>query len=167
MPRAVSARCTPLLARARRPLLPLVPLLLALAAPAAAAPPGAIPAFCETGIGVGGEAVLTCRRADTRAQFTNVPGGLFLHVTDIHVTRNNIATTGSFAVLIGRDDTSDFPTYPSLDITGGPIGVNAISFTTPYIVLAQGESLAIANFESSDFPIDVYVSGYLASSVAP
>jgi len=142
--------------------------LLLVASPSAlAAPPGAVPVSCYTGVGAGFESNLFCLRADTRASFTEVPEGLFLHVTDIHITRNSSASEGSFAALIGRDDLDDFPTSPRLDITGYPIGVYAINFTTPYIVLHGGEILAVANFESSDFPIDVYVGGYLAAVVAP
>ena len=126
---------------------------------------GEIPVFCTTGAGVGFEQVLTCRRAETRASFSSVPDGMFLHVTDVSITRNNVATTGSFAALIGRDDAGAFPTYPNLDLTGRPIGVHALHFRAPHIVLRAGESLAIANFAESDFSVDVYVSGFLAPSV--
>jgi hypothetical protein len=135
--------------------------------PAAAAPPGAIPVFCARGAGVDWEQTFTCRRADTRASFSSVPAGLHFHVTDIHVTPNNAALTGSFGALIGRDDADDFPTYPSIDITGSADRVNALHFTTSYIILHEGESLAVANFSMSDFPIDVYVAGYLATKVSP
>ena len=142
-------------------------LLMVSTEPATAAPPGAVPFFCSRSVGVGFEQPVSCRRADTRASFTSVPEGLFFHVTDIHITRNNAATTGYFAALIGRDDVSDFPTYPRIDFTGEAIGVNALHFTTPYIILRAGETLSVANFASSELSIDVYISGYLATTVAP
>lgn len=142
-------------------------LITSVVPPAAAAPPGAIPVFCVRGAGVNFEQIFTCRRADTRASFSSVPAGLHFHVTDIHVTPNNAALTGSFGALIGRDDADEFPTYPSLDITGSADRVNALHFTTPYIILNEDESLAVANFSISDFPIDVYVAGYLATTVSP
>jgi hypothetical protein len=45
--------------------------------------------------------------------------------------------------------------------------VNALHFTTPYIILHEGESLAVANLSYSHYAIDVYVAGYLATVVAP
>jgi len=142
-------------------------ILAGVVAPAAAAPPGAIPVFCAGGAGVTFEQVFNCRRADTRATFSAVPAGLHFHVTDIHVVPNWAVLTGSFAALVGRDDGDEFPTYPSIDITGSADRVNALHFSTPYIVLHEGESLAVANFSISDYAIDVYVAGYLATTVSP
>lgn len=144
-----------------------VALLGAFAAPAAAAPPGAIPVFCALGAGIDFEQVFTCRRADTRASFTSIPAGLYFHVTDIHITPNNASLTGTFAALIGRDDADEFPTFPSVDFFGSADRVNALHFTTPYIILHEGESLSVANSSISSFPIDVYVAGYLAAQVSP
>jgi hypothetical protein len=138
------------------------------AAPTAtAAPPGAIPVFCARGVAVDVEQIFTCRRADTRGTFMSVPAGMHFHVTDIHTVPNYAVLTGSFAALIGRDDADEFPTFPSLDITGTADRVNALHFTTPYIILHEGESLAVANFSHSDYAIDVYVAGYLATQVSP
>lgn len=132
-----------------------------------AAPSDAIPVFCYQGCGVGFEQIISCRRADTRVSFTTVPAGLYLHVTDLHVVPNNSALTGPFAVLVGRDDATAFPDIPDVKIFGSADRVNALHFSTPRIILREDESLAVANLSISSFPIDVYVSGYLSSRVAP
>lgn len=128
-------------------------------------PANAQPVYCQTAVGVGFEGQFTCRRGDTDEQVTPVPAGHYLIVTDIHVTRNNVSTSGVFSVLIGVDDNDSFPRSPRLDITGTPIGVYQLNFTAPHIILEGGESLSIHNFASSDFPIDAYVSGFLVDDV--
>jgi hypothetical protein len=128
-------------------------------------PANALPVYCETSVGIGFENQFSCRRADTDETVLPVPAGQYLIITDIHITRNNVSTTGIFAVIIGVDDGDEFPTRPRLDITGTPIGVHQMSFTAPYIVLEEGESLAIHNSSESDFPIDAYVSGFLVDDV--
>jgi hypothetical protein len=130
-----------------------------------AAPPGAIPFYCYEGVGIGFEAVISCRRADTRALFSTVPAGMVLHVTDIVMDPNNASTTGTLSALIGRDDTTAFPDDPSVGLLGFP--TQSLHFTTPHIVLRAGESLSIAAFAASTAPIDVRVSGYLAATASP
>lgn len=153
-----AARCA---GRARAGLLSLA--LVATAGAGAAR--AEMPVFCSTGVGTGGESVLSCRRADGRASFSTVPEGYHLHVTDLVATRNNAATSGTFAVLIGRDDGDDFPGNPNVDLTGSALEVSHLRTKTPRIVLEEGESLAAANFPSSDFPVDVRASGFLARAV--
>jgi hypothetical protein len=128
-------------------------------------PANAQPVYCETAVGIGFEGQFSCRRGDTDEQVLPVPAGHYLIVTDIHVTRNNVSTSGVFSVLIGVDDDDSFPRAPRLDITGTPIGVYQLNFTAPYIILEGGETLSIHNFASSDFPIDAYVSGFLVDDV--
>jgi len=128
-------------------------------------PANALPVYCETAAGIGFESQFTCSRSDTDAGVLPVPAGQYLIVTDIHITRNNTATTGIFAVIIGVDDPGPFPSSPRLDITGTPIGVHQMNFTAPHIVLEEGETLAVYNFPSSNFPIDAYVSGFLVDDV--
>jgi hypothetical protein len=138
-------------------------LLGAVDARAGAAPPAdAVPFLCVSGVGVAFEATLTCRRADSGVIITPVPTGLYLHVTDIVVNPNNIATSGVFTGSIGRDDASDYPNTPSLDLIGAP--TQQLHFTTPYLVLRGGEQLAVRNDASSLFPIDVRVSGFLSGT---
>lgn len=138
-------------------------LALALGAPSAAAQ--VIPVFCARGAGIGFEQPFTCRRADTRASFTSVPAGMHLHVMHVHATPNNASTSGSFATLVGRDDADEFPTYPSFDMRGSAAVVNALRFRTPYVILREGETLSVANFDQSAFPVDTYVSGFLSRVV--
>jgi len=142
--------------------------LLALGSCAGIAPRAAaqvVPVFCARGAGVGFEQPFSCRRADTRASFTSVPAGMHLHVMQLHATPNNASTAGSFAMLVGRDDADEFPTFPSLDVTGNASTVNALQFRTPYVILREGETLSVANFEISEFPVDTYVSGFLSPIV--
>lgn len=124
-----------------------------------------VPVFCSEGAGVGREKGFVCRRADTRATITTVPAGMFFHVTDLHALPNNSATEGSFAASVGRDDASAFPAAPNIDLTGRAENVNPLRFRTPHIVLREGESLALANFATSAFPVDAYVAGYLSPRV--
>lgn len=139
--------------------------LLALAwlAPRAAAE--TVPVFCARSAGVGFEQPFSCRRADTRASFTSVPAGMHLHVVQLHATPNNASTSGVFATLVGRDDADAFPTFPSLDVRGDAETVNALRFRTPYVILHEGETLSVANFDISEFPVDTYVSGFLSPVV--
>jgi hypothetical protein len=142
--------------------------LLCVAACAALAPRAAaqtVPVFCARGAGIGFEQPFSCRRADTRTSFTSVPAGMHLHVMHLHATPNNASTSGAFAMLVGRDDGDEFPTFPSLDMNGGATTVNALRFRTPYVILNEGETLSVANFEHSDFPVDTYVSGFLSPVV--
>ena len=138
-------------------------LALGIDARAGVTPPGdAAPFLCVSGVGVGVEVALVCRRADDGVIITPVPAGLYLYVTDIVVNPNNVATSGVFTASIGRDDASEFPNTPSLDLIGSP--TQQLHFTTPYLVLRGGEQLATRNDADSPFPIDVRVSGYLAGT---
>lgn len=139
--------------------------LCALCAGASAAPPGAIPFHCVDGAGAGFESIVTCRRSDSRASFTTIPAGMFLHITDIVVNPNNAATVGTFKALLGRDDADAFATSPSVDLIGSPTQV--LHFSTPYLVFREGETMSLHNYASSDFPIDLRLSGYLAPTASP
>lgn len=143
-------------------LLPAVLLLASAPGPAARA---AVPVLCSDGVAAGASAVLSCRRQDTGASFTAVPTGEFLHVTDVVFTRNNLATSGEFYVTLGRESGSTLPAAPSFNTSGTPLRTQSLRFRTPVVVLGAGEELAVRNDASSDFPIDVYTSGYLAPRV--
>ena len=56
---------------------------------------------------------------------------------------------------------------PYFQVSGEASRVNALHFTTPYIVLEAGESLGVVTNSNSDFPVNVQISGYLAGVVAP
>lgn len=136
------------------------------AAVAAEPPEDSIPFNCVDAAGVGFESEIICRDARTGAAVTPVPAGLYLFVTDVVVVPNNAATTGIFKALVGRSDATAFPGTPSIDLIGSPS--QTLHFTTPYLVLREGETLSVANFASSAFPIDIRISGYLAETlIAP
>lgn len=144
----------------RRPAAVLVACLVH--APAPAAPPAdAVPFFCSATAEIGTEAVLECRRSDTRELISPVPSGMFLFVTDVFTSPASAAVGGVFTASFGRDrEGNDFPGQPSLDLIGFPVQV--LNFTTPHVVLWQNEILSVANFAESDFDIEVRASGYLA-----
>ena len=144
-------------------------LLLGAVLPAgsAAAPPGAVPVFCDVRASKGVEEVLSCRRPDTGASFTAVPSGQYLHVTDLLANRNTLADTGDFYLTLGRDDGGSYPAEPKIDLSGIPTETKTLHFRTPVIVLGEGESLVAYTDSSSDFPLNLYVTGYLATSVSP
>jgi hypothetical protein len=130
-----------------------------------AAPADAIPVYCFNSVGVSGESILACRRADTRASVTPVPPGYYLHITDIVVNPNNIATAGTFTASLGLDNAGAFPSTPLVDLIGSP--AQQLHFTNPYLVFESGEQISVANNSSSAFPIDVRLAGYLSTIVAP
>jgi hypothetical protein len=133
---------------------------------ALAAPPGAIPVYCAGTALEGEERLLTCRRADTRAVVTPVPADMFLHITDILVNPNNVATSGVYSLVVGRDDAGEYPGLPYVDLLGEAAG--SYHFSTPYLVFRNGEDIASRAVPSSQLlAIDVRASGYLASQVSP
>lgn len=133
---------------------------------ALAAPPGSIPVYCTGTPTQTTEVVLFCYRADTRVIVMPVPEGMVFHVTDIVVNPNNIATSGIYSVLIGRDDADEFPGRPNLELLGEAAG--ALHLTTAYIVLKSGESLAAIVQENSVLSaMDIRVAGYLATQASP
>lgn len=136
---------------------------MALSTGAAAAPPGAVPVLCDGAVAAGSNQVLSCRRQDTGAGFTAVPTGTFLHVTDVLITRDTLATTGEFYATLGRESGATLPDAPSFNASGTPLEPTRLHFTTPVIVLEAGDELGVRNDASSDFSIDLFVSGYLAS----
>lgn len=143
--------------------------LVAPAPSAVAAPKGATPVFCTVTANYNETVQVTlCRRATERVSFfTAVPPGNYLHVTDVWATPNFAVLTGAFRVTIGRYTGGSFPGSPSFRFSGEAANVNALHFTTPYIVLDEGESLAVFTNPVSDFPLNLYISGYLAGIVAP
>lgn len=137
-------------------------LLLPEAAPAAP-PDDAVPFFCSATAAIGTEALLECRRSDSRELISTVPSGMLLFVTDVMTNPASTAVEGVFMATFGRDlADSDLPGTPSLDLIGHP--VQALNFTTPYLVLSPDEILSVANFAESDFDIEVRASGYLAQT---
>lgn len=155
--------------RVRSPLRPLRTIVLVGALLAAsvsptavqAAPPDAVPVLCTVILSVGSTNTFGCRRQDTDALFTQIPAGLFLHVTDVIIIRNNLATSGEYYATIGRD-AGMFQGEPRITTSGTPLDPTVFHFKTPVIILDSGEALAARNDGSSDFPINIYVSGYLA-----
>jgi hypothetical protein len=137
-------------------------LLLPVTVPAAP-PAGAVPFYCSGTAEIGTEAVLECRRSDTREVITPVPSGMFLFVTDVLTNPASAAVDGVFTASLGRKQEGDaFLGHPSLDLIGQP--EQALNFTTPYVVLWQNEDLLVANFAGSDFDIEVRASGYMAQT---
>ena len=141
----------------------LTALLLPASVPAAF-PADAVPFFCSAVVKIGTEAVLECRRSDTRELIAAVPTAMFLFVTDVLTNPASAAIEGVFTASFGRDrEGNDFPGPPRLDLIGHP--VQALNFTTPYVILMPGESLSVANFAESDFDIEVRASGFMAQTV--
>lgn len=138
-------------------------IVAAQAAMAAEAPEDSIQFHCMDAAGIDFESEITCRDSRTGAAITPVPAGFYLFVTDIVVAPDNTAAAGTFNAIPGRSDTSPLPAVPSLDLLGSPS--QQLQFTTPYIVLREGEMLAVANSTSSDFPIDIRISGHLAETL--
>ena len=138
--------------------------ILLLHAPLSAAPPNdAVPVYCSATAEVGTEAIFECRRSDTRELIAPLPSGTYLFVTDVMTNPASAAVDGVFTASFGRDlEGNDFPGEPQLDLIGQPVQV--LNFTTPYVVLRQNETLAVANFAESDFGIEVRVSGYMAQT---
>ena len=149
----------------KRPPLLLVAALLLPTVAVHAAPSDAIPVYCFNSVGVSGESTLVCRRADNRTMVTPVPTGYYLHITDIVVVPNNVATTGTFTASLGLDNAGAFPSTPVIDLIGSPS--QQLHFTNPYLVFEPGEQISVANNSSSAFPIDVRLAGYLSTIVAP
>lgn len=139
------------------------------ASPALAAPRGAIPVHCTVTVTPGeAEQVIVCRRATERVSYFGVvPSGFYLHVTDVVATPNYATLTGSFRVAIGRFTSGGSVGTPYFQVSGEASRVNALHFTTPYVVLEPGESLGVSTQSNSDFPVNVHISGYLAGVVAP
>ncbi|MBB6086720.1 hypothetical protein [Wenzhouxiangella marina] len=126
-------------------------------------PVDAVPFYCAATVEPGSEALLECRRSDTRELIPVVPPGLFLFITDVMTQPASEAVEGVFTASFGRDQQgSDFPGTPSLDLIGHPFQM--LNFTTPYVILAEGEALAVANSAQSDFAIEVRASGYLSGT---
>lgn len=133
---------------------------------ALAAPPGAIPVWCNGIAFEASENTLSCRRGDTRATVNTVPEGFFLHITDIVVNPNNTATSGTYSILVGRDTSLEFPGTPSVELLGEASG--SYHFSTPYIVLSSGEAVAVRVQSNSVLTaMDVRASGYLATQASP
>jgi hypothetical protein len=136
---------------------------IGLAAPVATG--ATISVACVRGAQPDTESLFTCTRGDTRAAFTAVPDGMYLHLLDFQLTPNDDSTAGAFSSLIGRDDADDFPTHPSIHVTSRALGSKALHFRTPPIILREGESLALSNLAHSQVPIGAYVSGFLSETV--
>ena len=144
------------------------PLFSATAAGAESAdslPSNAIPVRCDDSIAAGTKETVSCVRADTGAGFTDIPGGHYLLVTDIVINRNSLATSGDYYATIGANSTGILPAQPRLEFSGTPLVSDFYSFQAPYIILEAGESLQARNDSSSDFPIDIFVSGFLVDDV--
>lgn len=141
----------------------LVGIAIGLAAPPALG--AVIPVSCIGGRPPGSESLFTCTRLDTRAFFTVVPDGMYLHLLDFHATPNDDSTSGAFAADVGRDTAGPFPTHPRIEMAGRALGGNALRFRTPPIVLREGESLALANASYSQVPIGAYLTGFLSETV--
>lgn len=123
------------------------------------------PVTCVRGAHPATENRFVCTRSDSREAFTVVPEGLYLHLFDFQVTPSDDGLSGAFSVLIGRDDADDFPTHPSIAVTGGALGDGALDYRTPPIVLREGESLALSNLAHSQLPVGAYASGFLSETV--
>lgn len=123
------------------------------------------PVTCVRGAHPATENRFVCTWSDSRQAFTVVPDGLYLHLFDFQVTPSDDSLSGAFSVLIGRDDADDFPTHPSIPVTGGALGDDALDFRTPPIVLREGESLALSNLAHSQLSVSAYVSGFLSETV--
>lgn len=131
---------------------------------AQAAPPGAVPVLCTAIVSPGTAVTFTCRRQDTDSAFNGVPTGSYLHVTDVTINRNSLATTGEYYATIGREN-GDFPAEPRIATSGTPLRATKFHFETPVIVLEGLEALSVRNDSSSDFGLNVYASGFLADTV--
>lgn len=125
-------------------------------------PSDAEPVYCQGIAATGSGQILDCRFARDDTNATPVPIDRKLYVTNISVNPNSIASSGTFRVLLGREDGDPFPGRPNLRLLGTP--VQMFNNSTPHIVLSSGDDLAIYNDSSSDFPVDVYVSGYIAET---
>lgn len=139
-------------------------LLLAVSMPAPvaeAAPPDAVPVQCTVILASGSTDTFDCSRQDTDALFVSVPAALYLHVTDLLIVRNSLATTGNYYATIGRESGGILPSNPSITTSGTPLSPTVLHFKTPVVVLDPGEALAARNDGSSDFSINIYASGYL------
>lgn len=140
-----------------------IAVLLAVGVPAAAG--AAAPVLCTVILSVASTDTFSCHRQDTGASFETVPRQRYLHVTDVLVVRNTLATTGDYYATIGRESGGILPSNPSITASGTPLDPTELHFETPVFVLAGGESLAARNDSSSDFPINIYASGFLAPAV--
>lgn len=125
----------------------------------------AIPVYCDEAnlVPSGDEKTLTCRRADTREAVTPVPEGHFLFVTDIIINRNSLASSGGGFIRIGNSNASE----PVFDFTVAATALNHIKFSTPYLILKEGEGIRAANGDfvsKGGITMDVFVSGYMVKA---
>lgn len=132
-----------------------------------AAEPGPVlePVSCFIGLGAGVEGQPVCLLPRDGSTFASVPEGMFFAVTDILAHRTNNATTGDFLGVVGVDDADDFPTFPRFEVHGTALRPFTHAFSTPLVVLTEGERIAMRNDPNSDLAVDFFVSGFLAPSV--
>lgn len=125
-------------------------------------PDEAIPVYCLEARASTGSGMVTpnCYRSDTRSLVMPVPTDYRFAVTDVVVNRNGLATSGTLNVSIGRAGTT-FPTTPQFDFSGKVLETQKIEFTSPYVVLQEGERLGVYNGDSNALTTDIFVSGYL------
>lgn len=130
------------------------------------APSDAVPVYCVGAVAVGRENIPACSRADNGDRVTPVADGSFVAVTDVIVNRNNLATTGDYAALLGVDDSDQFPGFPRIDLHGTALAPFQHTSSAPLIVLTAGERLSFYNDTTSDMPLDLFASGWMTSDLS-
>jgi len=130
----------------------------------------AIPVYCNEAVlsaGASGLDNITCQRADTRAVITPVPAGHFLFITDIVVNRNSLVSSGRAFITVGRNSGGTFVSSPRFNFSIENITKpNHLTFSTPYLVFREGESIGAINGDStgSGVAADIFISGYLVEA---
>lgn len=128
-------------------------------------PANAIPIRCQEVVSPNNKDDIDCIRADSGASFLNVPAGHYVMVTDVLINRNSLAETGNYFVTIGADSTGILPATPHVQFTGTPLDTDSHHWQAPFIILGEGEHMEARNDSSSDFSVELFISGFLVDDV--
>jgi hypothetical protein len=121
-----------------------------------------VPVRCYNAITSGQQLNLLCRAADGTT-FTNVPTGHYLLVTDVRIDPVGIPDPTGWVVRLANGVSSG-PDGNYLYFRGPTIVSVGEHFTTPYLLLSQGEHLQASPTGLPGGGTDVYVSGLLTTN---
>lgn len=126
----------------------------------------AIPFYCSEAITSPGDLEQpSCFRSDTRTSVTPVPEGHFMFITDVHFNKNSTDNAGEAFVYVGRNDDVTIPATPRINFSLSDLNsINHLTWSTPRIILREGERPAIYNSSSSTRVVDAFMTGYLVKT---
>ena len=112
---------------------------------------------------------LTCRiRGLEQTNFTEVPAGKFVALTDVTISATNIASVDQRYNLSIGAGTVYGPGSTGARFIGTTDTGSRSHFTTPFVIATEGQSILVTNFARSGVPAfegmdaDIEVFGYIA-----